>query len=101
MPDEDRITVDFAALHRLSGDLEAILRALNEKLDTLYDRAANAVLSWDGEAREVFIDELDKWGRAADDLKATQAWLHEVVVKGQFNYAATNRAVLEGWGGGA
>ncbi|MET8841223.1 WXG100 family type VII secretion target [Streptomyces rubiginosohelvolus] len=101
MPDEDRITVDFAALHRLSGDLEVILRALNKKLDILYGRAAHAVLSWDGEAREVFIDELDKWGRSADDLKATQAWLHEVVVKGHLSYAAANRSVLEGWGGGA
>ncbi|MFE5995513.1 WXG100 family type VII secretion target [Streptomyces sp. NPDC056454] len=101
MPDEDRITVDFATLHRLSGDLEAILRALNKKLDTLYERATHAVLSWDGEAREVFIDELDKWGRSADDLKATQAWLHEVVVKGHLNYATANRSVVEGWGGGA
>ncbi|MFH8374329.1 WXG100 family type VII secretion target [Streptomyces cyaneofuscatus] len=101
MPDEDRITVDFATLHRLSGELEVILRALNKKLDILYERATHAVLSWDGEAREVFIDELDKWGRSADDLKATQAWLHEVVVKGHLNYASANRSVLEGWGGGA
>ena len=35
------------------------------------------------------------------DLKATQAWLHEVVVNGHLNYAAANRSVLEGWGGGA
>ncbi|QES06963.1 WXG100 family type VII secretion target [Streptomyces venezuelae] len=101
MPDEDRITVDFAALQRLSGDLEDILRVLNEKLDTLYGRATKVVLSWDGEARETFIDELDKWSRSADDLKASQAWLHEVVVKGHLNYAAANRSVLEGWGGGA
>ncbi|MEU0099996.1 WXG100 family type VII secretion target [Streptomyces sp. NPDC006267] len=101
MPDEDRITVNFATLQRLSGDLEGILRVLNEKLDTLYERSAKAVLSWDGEAREAFIDELDKWSHSAGDLKATQAWLHEVVVKGHLNYAAANRSVLEGWGGGA
>ncbi|MCS0635821.1 WXG100 family type VII secretion target [Streptomyces sp. LP05-1] len=102
MPEEeDRITVDFATLRRLSGDLEKILRTLDEKLETLYERTAQAVLSWDGEAREAFIDELDTWGRSADDLKATQAWLHEVVVKGHLNYAAANKAVLEGWGGGA
>ncbi|MFB7371145.1 WXG100 family type VII secretion target [Streptomyces sp. NPDC056222] len=101
MPDEDRITVNFATLQRLSGDLEEILRALNEKLDTLYGRATKVVLSWDGEAREAFIDELDKWSRSADDLKAAQAWLQEVVVKGHLNYAAANKSVLEGWGGGA
>ncbi|WP_375372354.1 WXG100 family type VII secretion target [Streptomyces sp. CAI-24] len=61
MPGEDRITVNFATLQQLSGDLEDILRVLNKRLDTLYGRAAKAVLSWDGEAREAFIDELDKW----------------------------------------
>lgn len=88
-------------MQQLSGDLEGILRVLNEKLDTLYERSAKAVLSWDGEAREAFIDELDKWSHSAGDLKATQAWLREVVVKGHLNYAAANRSVLEGWGGGA
>lgn len=101
MSDDDRITVDFATLQRLSGDLEDLLRDLNEKLDVLYERAKKAVLSWDGEAREAFIDELDKWDRSARDLKAAQAWLHEVVVKGHLNYAAANRSVLQGWGGGA
>ncbi|MFH9197668.1 WXG100 family type VII secretion target [Streptomyces anulatus] len=88
-------------MQQLSGDLEGILRVLNEKLDTLYERSAKAVLSWDGEAREAFIDELDKWSHSAGDLKATQAWLREVVVTGHLNYAAANRSVLEGWGGGA
>ncbi|MDQ0795031.1 MULTISPECIES: WXG100 family type VII secretion target [Streptomyces] len=101
MSDDDRITVDFATLQRLSGDLEEILKDLNEKLEMLYERAKKAVLSWDGEARQAFIDELDKWDRSAQDLKAAQAWLHEVVVKGHLNYAAANRSVLQGWGGGA
>ncbi|MBT2440748.1 WXG100 family type VII secretion target [Streptomyces sp. ISL-36] len=101
MQDDDRITVDFATLQRLSGELEEILGALNEKLEALYRRATKVVLSWDGQTREAFIDELDKWSHSADDLKAAQAWLHEVVVKGHLNYAAANRSVLEGWGGGA
>lgn len=101
MSDDDRITVDFATLQRLSGDLEEILKDLNEKLELLYERAKKAVLSWDGEARQAFIDELDKWDRSAQDLKAAQAWLHEVVVKGHLNYAAANKSVLQGWGGGA
>ncbi|MGW7454144.1 WXG100 family type VII secretion target [Streptomyces sp. NPDC054787] len=101
MSEDDRITVDFATLQRLSGDLEAILKDLNEKLELLYERAKKAVLSWDGEARQAFIDELDKWDRSAQDLKAAQAWLHEVVVKGHLNYAAANKSVLQGWGGGA
>ncbi|MFE9911861.1 WXG100 family type VII secretion target [Streptomyces clavifer] len=101
MSDDDRITVDFATLQRLSGELEEILKDLNEKLEMLYERAKKAVLNWDGEARQAFIDELDKWDRSAQDLKAAQAWLHEVVVKGHLNYAAANRSVLQGWRGGA
>ncbi|MEV6653053.1 WXG100 family type VII secretion target [Streptomyces sp. NPDC051219] len=101
MSEDDRITVNFATLRRLSGELEDILRTLNEKLDLLYGRTEKAVLSWDGEAREAFIDELDKWDRSAQDLRAAQAWLHEVVVNGHLNYDAANRSVLQGWGGGA
>lgn len=101
MPDEDRITVNFASLQQLSGDLEDVLRTLNGKLDSLYGCTSNVVLTWEGETREAFIDELDKWGHSADDRKAAQAWLNEIVVKGHLNYAAANRSVLEGWGGGA
>ncbi|MCP3818852.1 WXG100 family type VII secretion target [Streptomyces sp. A3M-1-3] len=99
MPDDDHITVDFATLRRLSGELEDILKTLNEKLDGLYDRTEKVVLSWEGEAREAFVDQLDKWDRSAQDLQAAQAWLHEVVVKGHLNYAAAHRSVLHGWGG--
>ncbi|MFE9178746.1 WXG100 family type VII secretion target [Streptomyces sp. NPDC007126] len=98
MTDDDRITVDFATLQSLSGDLEDILKHLNEQLDMLYRRAEKVVLTWEGEAREVFIDKLDEWGRSAGDLQAAQAWLHDVVVNGEINYAAAHRAVLRGWG---
>ncbi|MEU4984605.1 WXG100 family type VII secretion target [Streptomyces sp. NPDC021969] len=98
MTDDDRITVDFATLQSLSGDLEDILKHLNEQLDLLYRRAEKVVLTWEGEAREVFIDKLDEWGRSAADLQAAQAWLHDVVVNGEINYAAAHRAVLRGWG---
>lgn len=96
--DDEHITVNFATLQRLSGDLEDILKKLNERLDLLYGRVEKLVLTWEGEAREVFVDELDKWDRSAQDLQAAQAWLHEVVTKGHINYAAAHQAVLRGWG---
>ncbi|OII63308.1 hypothetical protein BJP40_25275 [Streptomyces sp. CC53] len=99
MSDDERISVDLAGLHRLAGDLEDVLKKLNESLDALYGRVAKLVLTWEGEAREVFVDELDKWDRSAQDLEAAQAWLHEVVTTGSTNYAAAHRAVLQGWGG--
>ncbi|MER7176544.1 WXG100 family type VII secretion target [Streptomyces mesophilus] len=98
MMDDEHITVDFATLQRLSGDLEDILKNLNEQLDLLYGRAEKVVLTWEGEAREVFIDELDKWDHSADDLRAAQRWLQDVVTNGHINYAAAHQAVLRGWG---
>lgn len=98
MSDDEHITVNFATLQRLSSDLEDILKKLNERLDLLYGRVEKLVLTWEGEAREVFVDELDKWDRSAEDLQAAQAWLHEVVTKGHINYAAAHQAVLRGWG---
>ncbi|MFK0180947.1 WXG100 family type VII secretion target [Streptomyces xanthochromogenes] len=97
MPD-DHIAVDFAALRHLAGELEDILKQLNANLSTLYDRTEEVVLTWHGEAREAFIDELDRWDRDMRDLQARQAWLHEMVTTGHANYAAAHRAVLRGWG---
>ncbi|WP_338696727.1 WXG100 family type VII secretion target [Streptomyces sp. Q6] len=97
--DDDHITVKLATLQHLSGELEDILKKLNGTLDELYERVEPVVLSWSGEAREAFIDKLDEWDRSAQDLQASQKWLHEVVTTGHINYAAAHRAVLRGWGG--
>ncbi|KIF68382.1 hypothetical protein HY68_06680 [Streptomyces sp. AcH 505] len=98
MPDDDHIKVSFATLRELAGELEDILKQLNQRLDSLYDRTEKVVLSWDGQARDAFVDELDTWDRSMQDLQAAQAWLHEVVTTGHANYAAAHRAVLRGWG---
>lgn len=45
---DDEITVDFATLQELSGDLEDILKRLNDQLDLLYRRAEKVVLTWEG-----------------------------------------------------
>ncbi|MFC8919971.1 WXG100 family type VII secretion target [Streptomyces sp. NPDC057116] len=95
---DDHIAVDFATLRNLSSDLEDILRGLNLKLAELYERVEKVVLTWEGEARDVFVDELDKWDLSAQDLEAAQAWLHEVVVNGHISYATAHKAVLRGWG---
>ncbi|WP_329114812.1 WXG100 family type VII secretion target [Streptomyces sp. NBC_01353] len=92
------IGVDFATLQLLSGQLEDILKALNEKVQTLHGRVEKVVLTWEGETREAFIDKLDEWDRSAQDLQETQAWLHGIVTTGQSNYAAAHAAVLRGWG---
>ncbi|MFJ6054265.1 WXG100 family type VII secretion target [Streptomyces sp. NPDC092307] len=95
---DDGISVDFATQQQLAGDLEAILKTLNKQLDALYERAEKVVLTWDGEARQSFIDQLDRWDQSAQDLVATQAWLHNIVVNGHHCYANAHKAVLRGWG---
>ncbi|MGC9436567.1 WXG100 family type VII secretion target [Streptomyces sp. WG5] len=97
-PAEDHIAVSFDTLRELALDLEDILKKLNEKLDDLYDRVVPVVLSWEGEAREVFVDKLDEWDRSAQDLQAAQKWLHDVVTTGHINYTTAHQAVLRGWG---
>jgi WXG100 family type VII secretion target len=95
---DDHITVSSATLHGLTAELDDILKKLNDKLDDLYVRAAPVVLSWKGEAREVFVEKLDEWDRSAQDLQAAQNWLRAYVATGQVNYAAAHKAVLRGWG---
>ncbi|MCX5403830.1 WXG100 family type VII secretion target [Streptomyces sp. NBC_00335] len=96
----DHIGVSFGTLQGLARELEDILRQLNGQLETLYARTEKVALSWEGEARDAFVDELDRWDRQMQDLEAAQKWLHEVVTTGHSNYTAAHRAVLRGWGAG-
>lgn len=98
--EDGHITVSFATLRELAAELEDILKKLNGSLDDLHDRVVPVVLSWKGEAREVFVDKLDEWDRSAEDLQAAQKWLHECVTASHVNYAAAHQAVLRGWGAG-
>lgn len=98
--DDGHITVSFAILRELAAELEDILKKLNGSLDDLHDRVVPVVLSWEGEAREVFVDKLDEWDRSAQDLQAAQKWLHECATTSHLNYAAAHQAVLRGWGAG-
>lgn len=98
--DDGHITVSFTTLSELAAELEDILKKLNGSLDALHDRVVPVVLSWEGEAREVFVEKLDEWDRSAQDLQAAQKWLHECATTSHVNYAAAHRAVLRGWGAG-
>ncbi|MER6975740.1 WXG100 family type VII secretion target [Streptomyces carpinensis] len=95
---DGHISVSFSALQELATELEDILKQLNDKLEGLYERVEPVVLSWKGEAREVFVQKLDEWDRSAQDLQTAQKWLHAYVTTGHANYAAAHRAVLRGWG---
>jgi WXG100 family type VII secretion target len=77
---DDHISVTFTTLHHLAVELEDILKQLNGRIDDLYDRVEPVVLSWQGEAREMFVDKLDEWDHSAQDLQAAQKWLHEIVM---------------------
>ncbi|MEU0342462.1 hypothetical protein ABZ092_26755 [Streptomyces bobili] len=61
--DDGHITVSFATLRELAAELEDILKKRNGSLDELHDRVVPVVLSWEGEAREVFVEKLDEWDR--------------------------------------
>ncbi|MGW8490033.1 WXG100 family type VII secretion target [Streptomyces sp. NPDC055886] len=94
---DDHIGVRFATLRSLTEELEDILQQTNERLDNLYTRAEKVVLTWEGEARNTFVDTLDRWDLEMQDLQAAQRWLHEIATTGQTNYRAAHMAVLRGW----
>ena len=58
------------------------------------------MLSWEGEAREVFVDKLDEWDRSAQDLQGGPEVAARVRDQRHINYAAAHQAVLRGWGAG-
>lgn len=94
---DDHIGVRFGTLRSLTEELEDVLQQLNKRLDNLYTRTEKVVLTWEGEARNTFVDTLDRWDLEMQDLQAAQRWLHEIATTGQANYSAAHLAVLRGW----
>lgn len=99
MTHDESISVDFGTLKHLSSQMESILKDLTGRLDELYSRADRIVRTWEGEARDMCVDSLDRWDAAVRDMQGAQAWLHDMVVTGHINYDAAHKAVLRGWGG--
>lgn len=99
MADDGEIAVDFATLTKLADEMEGILSELTDRLDKLYGRTEKVVLTWEGEARDMFVDTLDRWDRSMQELEAAERWLKHVVENGNTNYQSAHKAVLRGWGG--
>lgn len=99
MSKEGEIAVDFATLQELAEEMESILSELTTQLEGLYDRTEKVVLSWEGEARDMFVSTLDRWDNSAQELEAAERWLRQVVINGNTNYQSAHQAVLRGWGG--
>jgi early secretory antigenic target protein ESAT-6 len=67
---DDRLVVNFPALHQASADIQKAFNALESQLGQLERDAAPLVASWAGEAREAYDVRQARWRQASRDLQA-------------------------------
>jgi len=64
----DKIVVSFAALHQAAGDIQSAVHSMREQLGQAEDTAKPLVATWDGEAKDAYLQRQQKWTQAANDL---------------------------------
>lgn len=68
MPDNGMLVVQFAALEQAGADLRNAVSKIQSGLSSLDTAAAPLVQTWDGEAKNQYMQRQQRWTAAANDL---------------------------------
>ena len=91
------LAFDLAALDDAARALDDGVRAVERQLAELRAYLAPLRASWSGPAAEAFDAHQRQWDRAATDLAASLAQLHDVVQVAHHNYGAAVAADQRMW----
>ena len=89
MSNNDRLVVDFSALHQGSESITAALKALDAQLQDLENDAKPLVATWDGQAKDAYFQRQRNWQQAAADLKAILYDIKKALDESAAQYLAT------------
>jgi 6 kDa early secretory antigenic target len=86
---DDRLVVDFTALHHGSDSIASALKTLDAQLQDLEADARPLVATWDGEAKNAYFQRQRQWQQAAGDLKAILYDIKKALDESAAQYLAT------------
>jgi 6 kDa early secretory antigenic target len=88
---DNRLVVNFGALHQASADIQKTMGTLDTHLGQLERDAAPLVATWEGEARRAYDARQATWRRAARDLAAILREIKVAVDDSAADYRDTER----------
>lgn len=91
---DDRLVVNFPALHQASADIQKALNALESQLGQLERDAAPLVASWEGEARQAYDARQGRWRQASQDLQAILRDIKLAVDDSAADYQSTEHQAI-------
>jgi WXG100 family type VII secretion target len=97
MAPNDEIAVDYSALASAEASLAASQKLIGSALQTLNDDLAPLLVSWEGEGKEAYLFQQNKWNSESDNLNATLGSIHVAVGTANSGYQHTDRRIANAW----
>ena len=93
----DEIVVDYSALAAAEAALAASQKLIAATLQTLNDDLKPLLATWEGEGKEAYLFQQNKWNGESDNLNATLAQIHVAVGTANSGYQHTDRRIASAW----
>ncbi|MEO5831809.1 MAG: WXG100 family type VII secretion target [Nakamurella sp.] len=93
------ILVDYAQLTAAELAMAASQRRITAALAELDGDLVPLLATWEGDGKQAYLRQQDKWNAAADELNRTLAAVHTAVGEANRRYQDTDRRVAAAWGG--
>ncbi|HET9516491.1 MAG TPA: WXG100 family type VII secretion target [Actinoplanes sp.] len=86
-----QLVVNFAALTQASSDITRALGELQSQLADLDAHGKRLMDTWDGDARNAYLDKQNRWNSAAQDLTAILRRIQTALDASQGDYLNTEK----------
>jgi 6 kDa early secretory antigenic target len=94
----DQITVDFAHLDGLAGDISAQASTLDSTLEDLKGRIKPVIAQWEGTTSDAYASAQSNWDTAASDLQQVLAQIATAVRAAGEAFAQGEQQNTHRWG---
>lgn len=93
------IQADFASLKKAERGYQQVLREFESVVDALEKDLEQTLARWTGEAQRAYAAARVSWDRAARDLHAELARLHQAIGRSHRNFRSSSGTNVRMWSG--
>lgn len=91
------IYVDYATIQQAAKDFSRRQQQLTSALETLESGLAPMLASWEGSARDLYVEKKAEWDKAAADLSALLTAISQHTQRAHDGYAEVVTANKSAW----
>jgi early secretory antigenic target protein ESAT-6 len=97
MAPNDMIVVDYVALAQAEAALAASQKQIAQVLQGLNDDLAPLLATWEGDGRDAYLFQQNKWNGESASLNSTLASIHVAVRTANTGYQQTDQRIANAW----